>query len=485
LAPYLALLDITALTAGGLFRTVRRSAAPIEGQRRHAKAVALCAATAVAILPFQAANGFDSGKLGDVHVVNPQGELRGLVVLFSDQRGWTQKATEVAAAAANAGALVVGVDLPAYLRRLDQQRDEQCHRGINDIEWVSRQIQRGNASYHTPILAGLGEGGVLAEALLAQARPATVEGAAIVDPTVSLHTETPLCSNPPAKSSPEGGFSYGPWQSLPGFLAVRLSADGGSSERRYSQDLKAAGTKLDIEEAASETGLPEAIAALLRPHLDSVSGEAKGVIASLPLVELPAVPHGPILAIIFSGDGGWRDIDKTIAQRLCSDGVSVLGWDSLHYFWSRKPPEQIANDLSLVIDTYASRWGASKVALIGYSFGAGILPFAYDRLTQEARQRVVQISLLGFASTTDFEISIAGWLGEPASKDAAPTKPALVSIDPKMIQCFYGEDETDSVCPELESNGAEIIQVGSGHHFGGDYGALAQHILAGLRRRAG
>jgi len=178
LAPYLALLDITALTAGGLFRTVRRSAAPIEGQRRHAKAVALCAATAVAILPFQAANGFDSGKLGDVHVVNPQGELRGLVVLFSDQRGWTQKATEVAAAAANAGALVVGVDLPAYLRRLDQQRDEQCHRGINDIEWVSRQIQRGNASYHTPILAGLGEGGVLAEALLAQARPATVEGAA-------------------------------------------------------------------------------------------------------------------------------------------------------------------------------------------------------------------------------------------------------------------------------------------------------------------
>ena len=165
--------------------------------------------------------------------------------------------------------------------------------------------------------------------------------------------------------------------------------------------------------------------------------------------------------------------------------MSVIGWDSLHYFWSRKSPEQIANDLSMVIEAYTSRWGISKVALIGYSFGAGILPFAYDRLTQEARQRVVQISLLGFASTTDFEISIAGWLGEPASKDAAPTKPALVSIDPKMIQCFYGEDETDSVCPELESNGAEIIQVGSGHHFGGDYGALAQHILAGLRRRAG
>jgi type IV secretory pathway VirJ component len=94
-----------------------------------------------------------------------------------------------------------------------------------------------------------------------------------------------------------------------------------------------------------------------------------------------------------SGDGGWRDIVKTIAQKLCSDGVSVIGWDSLHYFWSRKSPAQIANDLSMVIEAYPSRWGISKVALIGYSFGTGILPFAYERLTQEAKQRVVQISL--------------------------------------------------------------------------------------------
>ena len=109
----------------------------------------------------------------------------------------------------------------------------------------------------------------------------------------------------------------------------------------------------------------------------------------------------------------------------------------------------------------------------------------HDRLTPEAKQRVVQISLLGFALSTDFEISIAGWLGEPASKDAAPTIPALASIDPRMIQCFYGEDETDSVCPQLGGDEAEIIRIGNGHHFGGDYDALAQGILVGLRRRAG
>jgi type IV secretory pathway VirJ component len=344
-------------------------------------------------------------------------------------------------------------------------------------------IQSGNASYYAPTLAGFGEGGVLAEALLAQARPATVKGAAIVDPTVSLHTETPLCSNPPANVSPEGGFSYGPWQSLSGFLAVRLSANAENRERSYIQDLKAAGTTLEVDEAEREIRVPEAMAALLCPHLDSVSGEPIGVISSLPLVELPAAPHGPILAIIFSGDGGRRDIDKTIAQRLCSDGVSVIGWDSLHYFWSRKSPEQIANDVSLVIDTYASRWGISKVALIGYSFGAGILPFPYDRLTEEAKRRGSKYRCSGLLRRPILR-SVSP-VGEPASKDAAPTKPALALIHPKMIQCFYGENETDSACLELGGNGAEIIRIGSGHHFGGDYDALAQEILRGLRRRAG
>ena len=485
LGPYIALLDIAALTAGGLFRTVRRGAAPIERRRRHAKAVALCAAASIAILPFQPAIAFDSGNLGDVHVVNPQGAMRGLVVLFSDQRGWTQISNEVAAAVASGGALVIGVDLPAYLGRLDEHRGEECHTGIGDIEWASRQIQRGNASYHTPILAGFAEGGVLAEALLAQARPATVAGAAIVDPTISLQSDTPLCSNPPAASSPEGGFSYGPWQSFSGFLAVGFTPSAGSRERRHVRDLKAAGTPLAINKVTGEADLPEAMVALVRPRLDAVPGGSKVALAGLPLVELPAVPRGRLLAIIFSGDGGWRDIDKSIAQKLCSDGVSVIGWDSLRYFWSRKSPEQIADDLSQVIDTYTARWGASKVALIGYSFGAGVLPFAYDRLTREAKERVVQLSLLGFASTTDFEISIAGWLGAAASKDAAPTEPALASIDPMMIQCFYGEDESDSACPALAGRKAEIIRAGRGHHFSGDYDALARDILAGLRRRAG
>jgi type IV secretory pathway VirJ component len=53
-----------------------------------------------------------------------------------------------------------------------------------------------------------------------------------------------------------------------------------------------------------------------------------------------------------------------------------------------------------------------------------------------------------------------------------------------MIQCFYGADEDDTACRLLQGK-AEVIRTTGGHHFDGNYGALAQRILDGLRHRAG
>jgi hypothetical protein len=151
--------------------------------------------------------------------------------------------------------------------------------------------------------------------------------------------------------------------------------------------LKAAGTPVDIASQAGN-GAAEMLAALIRPHLTPVATPPTGI-AKLPLIELPAKPSGPLLAIVLSGDGGWRDLDKTISEKLQSAGVSVVGWDCLRYFWSRKSPEQVARDLGAVIDTFLSRWGGSKVVLVGYSFGADVLPFAYDRLSPETKAHIV------------------------------------------------------------------------------------------------
>ncbi len=62
------------------------------------------------------------------------------------------------------------------------------------------------------------------------------------------------------------------------------------------------------------------------------------------------------MAVVISGDGGWRDLEKTIAEDLQKDGVAVLGWDSVRYFWHQKTPEQTAADLAEALDTYGTEW---------------------------------------------------------------------------------------------------------------------------------
>jgi hypothetical protein len=52
------------------------------------------------------------------------------------------------------------------------------------------------------------------------------------------------------------------------------------------------------------------------------------------------------------------------------------------------------------------------------------------------------------------------------------------------LKAGAGADEEDSACPSLLGK-AEVIRTAGGHHFDGKYGALAQRILDGFRRRAG
>jgi phosphatidylglycerol lysyltransferase len=488
--PYLALADIAVLVGGGIRQRIEPREPRVK-RRRPAGVGILGLAIALSILRVHPARAFDSGDFGRVHAVWPHGAMHGLVVLFSGRGGWDAQTDRIATALGHAGVFVAGIDLPAYFRRVGADPHKRCSDAVSAIELISREIQRlrGNSIYWTPILAGVGEGGAFAAATLAQAPPATIAGAVSLDPAAAIRMPLPFCPETAPAANPRAVFSFGPWRSLNGFWTVGFDAAADRAGRTKIDKLKAQGTPLTIDTVAKDD--PAAvIVALVLPHLRSSRGIGRTVISGLPLVEMPASPHGPLLAIVLSGDGGWRDLDRSIAEKLRADGVSVIGWDSLRYFWSRKTPAQTARDLGAVIDTYTARWGASKVALIGYSFGAGVLPFAYDRLPPEAKRRVVQLSLLGFESAADFQISMMGWLGAPPTKNALPTKPALAPINPAMIQCFYGRDESDTLCPLLAKSDeatdrAEVIQTPGGHHFGGNYGALADRILDGFRRRAG
>jgi type IV secretory pathway VirJ component len=199
------------------------------------------------------------------------------------------------------------------------------------------------------------------------------------------------------------------------------------------------------------------------------------------LIEMvPRQKKSDTFVIILSGDGGWRDLDRSIGRILRDRGVPVLGFDCLNWFWKRRSPEEVAAELDRVIALYAGRWNCSKVALVGYSFGADVLPFAWNRMAAENKARVVLISLLAFARDAAFEIKIGDFLGM-RRPTAIPTLPEIPGLDPAMVQCTYGvEEEKDTACTLFKDTPAQVIRTAGSHHFDENYAALAERILARL-----
>lgn len=444
-----------------------------------------CFAASIALLSclVSPAHALDTGRFGNVKVVKPAGRTRAMLIFFSDGAGLTAE-DAAAKELASSGALVAEIDTPAYLSRLDRS-NEQCHRIVNDVELLSRSLQREQklSGYLTPIVAGVGEGATLAELALSEAPLVTIAGALSLDPTPGIASRRPICAASSEAAGPVG-FRYAAPGKLPGFWTVGLTTAARKSARTYITALQQAGAPFELRKFGAGSTMADALGAMLQPHLKTPEKAAAGV-SGLPLSVLPVDHPSKLMAIVLSGDGGWRDLDRTIAGDLQARGVPVVGWDSLRYFWSKKTPAETANALDGVIETFTDKWHADKVALIGYSFGADVLPFAYNRLSQASRSHVVLIALLGFSKAADFQITLAGWLGEPPGPDALPTALEAAKIPRSMVLCFYGQQEDDTACPTLAQRGVETIRTAGGHHFDGNYTALTEQILDRFKLLAG
>jgi type IV secretory pathway VirJ component len=421
------------------------------------------------------ADTIPGGRYGEVHIIRPHGRLRGFLILFSPLSGWSKVDQETADALADRKVLVVGVDSGQYMATLAATQ-EACHLLVGDAEAISHQLQRelGTSNYFTPIMAGTQEGGILAEQVLSIAASNTIAGAISIDPAPVLDARFKPCPPDPTIVHDPG---------LPGFWGIGSTTALEPPIQSMVMRLQREGaTQLDTRVFATGTSVADMVLALSRPHLGPRAPDEEDV-SDLPLIELPATQPHNMLAIMISGDGGWRDLDKTIARDLQARGISVVGIDSLRYFWSKKSPAQTAHDLARVIRSYAIHWRSRSVALIGYSFGADVLPFAYNRLPESVRNKVTLMSLLGFATSADFEIHVTGWLGMPPTSAALPVLPEISQVPPALVQCFYGANENDTICPQLTKLHMTVVRLGGGHHFGGEYEQVAHVILDGWLRR--
>jgi type IV secretory pathway VirJ component len=228
-----------------------------------------------------------------------------------------------------------------------------------------------------------------------------------------------------------------------------------------------------------------------RPSLEDAT------VKLVPDAQAPA-GHDDVLAIFYSGDGGWRDLDKELGARLVKRGVPVLGVSCLDYYWRNRSPDVSAQDLDALITKYTAQWHKQKVWLIGFSFGADVLPTIVDKLSPANRARITQMVLLSPSQDVNFEVELEGyimvrenWLKTHIKQvmqsiNPVPHYPALPPITalqnkPPMV-CYYGKDDSDdTVCnnPQLPK-WVKVYEMPGDHHFDYNYDGLATRMIGDL-----
>lgn len=203
-------------------------------------------------------------------------------------------------------------------------------------------------------------------------------------------------------------------------------------------------------------------------------------VADLPLTEVSAKGNGHLFVVFLTGDGGWVTLDQGVAAELAEAGMPVVGFNQRIYLWSAKSPAQTGADLARVITAYRARWQRDSVLVIGYSRGAGVAPFAVNRLPTELRRRVVGLVLIGSEHTASFHFRMRDLISSTPSPDDRPMMPEIRLLGALPLLCFYGDEEKDTICPDL-SPPAMSVRMKGGHHLDGAYGEIGRRVIAAFK----
>lgn len=200
----------------------------------------------------------------------------------------------------------------------------------------------------------------------------------------------------------------------------------------------------------------------------------------LPIAKPKQADQDKPFVVFMTGDGGWAELDKRVSGHMVHQGMPVVGWSTLTYFWKEKTPEQTTKDLVRILDYYSKQWHRNRVLLIGYSFGAEIVPFVINRLPAEYRQMVVGGAMFVPSTSSDFVIHVSDWVGN-GSQGKYPTLPEVQQIHDVPLLCLYSEREDDDLCPLLSKQvNITVTQLMGGHNFGKQYGLVSKQILTSM-----
>ncbi|MEO8821103.1 MAG: AcvB/VirJ family lysyl-phosphatidylglycerol hydrolase [Ginsengibacter sp.] len=197
---------------------------------------------------------------------------------------------------------------------------------------------------------------------------------------------------------------------------------------------------------------------------------------NLPIKEWATNSHDKPLIFYISGDGGLNDFSTSLCEEFYKKGFDVSGLNSRSYFWDKKTPQKTADDINSFLTQKLSGRKNQQIVLVGYSFGADVLPFILNRLSKTIDDKILVSFLMASSGNTDFEIHWSDIFGGN-SKRNMDVVTEINKLTHEKIVILSGSDDKTLAVNKITLKRFTREMLPGGHHFDGDTQEVARVIL--------
>lgn len=199
----------------------------------------------------------------------------------------------------------------------------------------------------------------------------------------------------------------------------------------------------------------------------------------LPVKEWQSNAHNKPLIFYLSGDGGFNKFSTTLCDGIYQHGFDVIALNSKSYFWDKKTPEQTAADIEKYLTEKLVGRNNQQLVVIGYSFGADVLPFILARLPLEFHNKISMAVLMAPSESTDFEIHWSDILGGNSKREMdVPSEINKLTNDKIVILSASDGDHFPFEKITLKRYTHQVLP--GGHHFDGDTDEIVKVIVTAI-----
>ncbi|MDO7836803.1 AcvB/VirJ family lysyl-phosphatidylglycerol hydrolase [Sphingobium sp. HBC34] len=188
----------------------------------------------------------------------------------------------------------------------------------------------------------------------------------------------------------------------------------------------------------------------------------------------PPQPHA--VALYLSGDMGFHaGLGPAIADRLTRRGIPVVAGNSLHFFRTRRTPEEAGAMIAQGLRRAIAIDPGARLLLIGQSFGADVIAPSLPYVPAALRRRIAFIGLIVPGATRQWRASPSEIFSLTEPEEDATTAARRLSWAPLL--CIQGAEEPASLCPALGQANATRLTLPGGHPLHHDADAVSGALL--------